>query len=459
MATSYLLRETKDSEMAPIYFRIRSKVSGLNIKQSSHISVPIKKWNLDKNGKAYQNFITSEEWGPKIALLEEMKRQIECAVDLNPKITANEVAKIIDDVYYHKERAAEQEKKEAKKKAAEEAKKVTFNKFLELYLEQLKSGARQTDKGTNYDASSIKSVKGCVSQIKYYQKDKKLRLDFEDIDMPFYYAFTAYLKEKNYSVNTIGKHIATLKSIMRVAVSEVHTGNMKWSNKKFKATRSEVDTIYLTEEDLAAIRKVDLSKMSPVYDEVRDIFLLGVNLAQRVSDYNSLTRDMIETRVKRTIVDEPDPEDKTKTVARIVEKEIVIAKVLQMKTNKRVTIPCRPEAVSILKKYNFQLPHHPEQVINKYIKEIAKLANLTEKIQIISTRGGVENREMFEKWELVTTHTARRTGATLMYLAGMDCFDIMKVTGHESPQMLKKYIKADELEVVEKLTDNYNYFD
>lgn len=46
-----------------------------------------------------------------------------------------------------------------------------------------------------------------------------------------------------------------------------------------------------------------------------------------------------------------------------------------------------------------------------------------------------------------------------MYLSGMDVFDIMKVTGHSSPQMLKKYIKADELEVVEKLIGKYNYFD
>ena len=50
------------------------------------------------------------------------------------------------------------------------------------------------------------------------------------------------------------------------------------------------------------------------------------------------------------------------------------------------------------------------------------------------------------------------TGATLMYLAGVDLYDIMKVTGHASPKMLKKYIKADSLEVVEKLTDKYEYF-
>ena len=46
-----------------------------------------------------------------------------------------------------------------------------------------------------------------------------------------------------------------------------------------------------------------------------------------------------------------------------------------------------------------------------------------------------------------------------MYLAGIDIFDIMKVTGHTTPEMLKRYIKADQLDVVQKLTDKYDYFD
>lgn len=45
-----------------------------------------------------------------------------------------------------------------------------------------------------------------------------------------------------------------------------------------------------------------------------------------------------------------------------------------------------------------------------------------------------------------------------MYLAGVDLYDIMKVIGHASPKMLKKYIKADTLEVIEKRTDKYEYF-
>ena len=70
-----------------------------------------------------------------------------------------------------------------------------------------------------------------------------------------------------------------------------------------------------------------------------------------------------------------------------------------------------------------------------------------------------EVRETLPKNELIKTHTARRTGATLMYLAGMDIYDIMKITGHTSPAVLKKYIRADELQVVDKIKGKYNYFD
>lgn len=64
----------------------------------------------------------------------------------------------------------------------------------------------------------------------------------------------------------------------------------------------------------------------------------------------------------------------------------------------------------------------------------------------------------YKKYELIHSHTARRTGATLMCLSGMDIYDIMKITGHTSPTMLKKYIKADQLEGVDKIVQKYDYF-
>ena len=60
-----------------------------------------------------------------------------------------------------------------------------------------------------------------------------------------------------------------------------------------------------------------------------------------------------------------------------------------------------------------------------------------------------------------STATRPRKGriVRLMYLAGIDAYDIIKITGHKDIDILKKYIKADQLDVVQKLTDKYDYFD
>ena len=42
------------------------------------------------------------------------------------------------------------------------------------------------------------------------------------------------------------------------------------------------------------------------------------------------------------------------------------------------------------------------------------------------------------------THTARRSGATNMYLAGIPTIAIMKVTGHKTEREFMKYIKITE---------------
>jgi cupin superfamily acireductone dioxygenase involved in methionine salvage len=131
---------------------------------------------------------------------------------------------------------------------------------------------------------------------------------------------------------------------------------------------------------------------------------------------------------------------------------------LRRQTGAKVSIPSKAELKAILEKYNYQMPHLEDQVINRYIKEVAQLAGLTDKVEIETTKGGTPKKEMIEKYKIVHTHTALRTGATLMYLAGIDLYDIMKVTGHTTPTMLKKYIKADSLEVVEKLADKNDYF-
>lgn len=86
------------------------------------------------------------------------------------------------------------------------------------------------------------------------------------------------------------------------------------------------------------------------------------------------------------------------------------------------------------------------------------MAGITQTVEIATTKGGEKRTEWVPKCNLIKSHTARRTGATLMYLSGMDVFDICRITGHTSIKTLRKYIKADELDVAEKMR-KYQYFD
>lgn len=323
-----------------------------------------------------------------------------------------------------------------------------MNQYIDSFISSIDSGNRQTEKGTDYAASTVKSIRAAMNQFIRFQMDKGRKVDFQDVDMNFYYDYTAYLKTKNYSINSIGKCIKELKTILRAAESEGYDVNPRFKDKKFKGTRIDVDSIYLTRDDLTKIMSVDTSKLSDGHILARDIFMVGVWTAQRVSDYNNLSRENIKDHRIPKLIDD-----------NLIFKEFQTVEIRQKKTGTKVSVPVSSELKSILERYDYQLPHLEDQVINRYMKDICRFAGLDELIEIQTTKGGKAMKEYKHKWELVHSHTARRTGATLMYLAGMDYYDIMRITGHTSPTMLKKYIKADSIEVADKITDKYTYFD
>ena len=438
MSVSFKLRTSKSKGKAPLFVRIQAAKLGVNLLLSSHLEVDITLWNKSHKSLAFKAYINSEE-GHRIAVLtEEIKLSVESLLSQGISLTSAMAENLIDDIIYREERLIAEQKHNY----------VDLNQYIARYISEIISGARQTEKGTNYAASTIKSIKAAATQFVNFQEYIGKKIDFKDIDMKFYYDYTAFLKGKNYSINTIGKCIKELKTILRTAESEGYNVNSKYKDKKFKGTRVDVDTIYLTREDLAKVVSVDLSKLGQGYSQARDIFMVGVWTAQRVSDYNNLCSENFKQHRVEKIID-----------GKIIYKEFMTIDLRQKKTGAKISIPVSSGLRAILERYNYQLPHIEEQVLNRYIKEICRKAGLDELIEIHNTRGGIIQKEYKHKWELVHSHTARRTGATLMYLSGMDFYDIMRITGHTSPTMLKKYIKADSLEVADKITDKYTYFD
>ncbi len=82
------------------------------------------------------------------------------------------------------------------------------------------------------------------------------------------------------------------------------------------------------------------------------------------------------------------------------------------------------------------------------------MAGMTELISTYITRGGKLEEAVNEKWKLVSTHTARRSGATNMHLAGMPDELIMACTGHSSTAQLYQYIKAHRIKKLEALRES-----
>lgn len=441
MATTFSIRTKAEAGVTTIRARIQIPDQKIDLRVQTGIEVDIKKWNNSKESPTRMANFKKTEYGRK---LWEILDSISLAIDVYAKenrITSDDMRRIIYDVTHREEIERERQR-------LEEEKRITLNKYIERFLMEIANGGRTTPQGKNYAVGSIAGFKVTLNKFKEFQKETGKTLDFEDIDMTFYREYTAYLKRFQYSGNYIGKCIKCLKAVLSCAEADGFEVNRCVKSQSFKVIKEEADTIYLTREDLAKLQKVKLKFLPPHYAKSLDIFMIGVWTAQRVSDYNNLTKDNIKVETVRSIA-----EDGT-----VTERTVRTIRITQIKTGKKVIIPCCKELCKILDKYPNELPKVTVQTLNKDIKEIAQLAKLKELVEITSTKGGNVVREKIPKYKLIHSHTARRTGATLMYLSGMNAYDICKITGHASIKMLHTYIKADELETVKKMTEEYDYF-
>lgn len=313
--------------------------------------------------------------------------------------------------------------------------KPDFPAYLSSFIEDMRSGKRQTVYGRHYSDSSIQAARQTLNVVESFRKSTGSHLRFKDLDMDFYQNFVQFLYDRGYSTNSIGKYLHAIKTTLACAQSEGLNSNPTYLDKRFRAPHVDTDNIYLTLDELERIASVDLSKLPVCYEQARDMFLVGVWTAQRVSDFSKIRKENIH-----------------------IEDDITVIELVQQKTGKKVSIPCNSALTAILEKYDYRLPHVWAQHMNRYIKKIGQLAGLEEPVCIKTFKGGRVCSEIVPKYSQIKTHTARRTGATLMYLSGVDAWDIMQITGHSSPTMLKKYIKANELDIARKIKKRYEYF-
>ena len=82
------------------------------------------------------------------------------------------------------------------------------------------------------------------------------------------------------------------------------------------------------------------------------------------------------------------------------------------------------------------------------------MAGINQAIEQVQNKGGLTITTKKFKYELVTTHTARRTGATLMHLNGETNKDIMAITGHKTLKSFETYLRIDKEDSFKRMQES-----
>ena len=309
-----------------------------------------------------------------------------------------------------------------------EAKQVTLFSFIREFID--KAPTRINPKtGRPVCYKMVREYERTFHYLESFAKAKKRKINFNHIDLDFHQDFIDYLQSINLAQNTIGKKIQTLKIFLNAATDKGINTNMAFKSHRFTTLSEESESIYLNDTELATLFEMDLSKDVRL-ERVRDLFLVGCWTGLRFSDWNKVTPSNITNGN---------------------------LKLKQQKTGGTVLIPLHPTVEYLINKYDGNLPKViTNQKFNDYLKEVAKLAGFTDVVHKTITKGGVTRTTKYEKWERVTTHTARRSFATNLYNAGLPSITIMAMTGHRTEQAFLKYIKVTPDEHANKVREMWN---
>jgi integrase len=452
MATiKFLIRSGVNKKLVPVYLRLYEGRS-VDIWVKTRTNVMSSDWSNKTGGfkqrlkepikgKIDENKCISDK-------LDELKREINKAINKTFKWDREWLQALVNDFYNPPKQKAN-----------------TLTEYIKVYIEDATSGLRQTYRNKHFTPATLKSIRSFQSEFEKYQKDLRDRLadsklkltvsylplnnplDWSDIHIDFFRDFVNWFNEKNYSQNTIAHHVKTLKTIMKQGKEEKKHNNLEFERSAFKVQSIEVDTIYLNEVELKKIYDLDLTEMKEDYDidpvelpgldAARDVFLIGCWTCQRFSDYSRINKVTVQDGRR-------------------------VIKLVQVKTGNKCVIPVRAELDMVLKKYEiakdeYQLPKVWEQKLNKRIKTVCRLAGITEPIEITKVKGGKKVTAKYPKYKLVSSHTARRSGISNLYNAGVPSLFIMKLSGHRTEREFMKYLRLTEDEIAKKLSE-YDYF-
>ena len=265
-----------------------------------------------------------------------------------------------------------------------------------------------------------------------FQYQKKVRYTLYSLTQDDVYEFVFWLEEDDYNSATIERYVGRLKFFLnRAAEMSLKVSQVRNQRIYIDKESSEVESVYLNEEEIQKIYNLDLSHDFEL-DNARDNLVISCFSGLRVSD--------LMTGLKTDNIKEGFISVKTK------------------KTKTFVTIPVHFYCESILRKRFGQLPKKTTTFeYNRLIRIVCQLAEIDNQILAKVWNPLKKRKEIkyLKKYEAIGSHTARRSFASNLY-GKVPNEVIQSVAGWSSSEMLAYYNKTSKKEYAEQLKTFWN---
>jgi integrase len=216
--------------------------------------------------------------------------------------------------------------------------------------------------------------------------------------------FVEYMGER-IAPNSVNQYATKLKAVLNLYSEEVE---LPRDYAKVLTPRKCASTsIFLTEDELQLL--MDYNPKNDKERFVRNVFCVSAFCGARHSDSVLFNEDNI---IGDTL------------------------QYVSVKTKTPTTIPLKP----IVAEYIRTMPRITmgDKAFNATIRRIAQKCGINSRVKIF--KAGEEKNG--EKWEFLSSHDARRSFASNLYLRGVDIYSISRMLGHSSVNTTQLYIQA-----------------
>lgn len=305
-----------------------------------------------------------------------------------------------------------------------------FWEYYKMFIDE-RSATNQWTQSTHQKFNALKS----------HITGWRARVSFDDFTSTGFASFISYLRDtKQMKNSTIGKQIGFVKWFLRWANLKGYNTNTAYQSFTPKLKTAPKQVVFLEWDELMTVFNYEIPADGTVvtlhdsegkeYTKTvhasngikisRDIFCFCCFTSLRFSDAANLKR------------------------ANISGESLTITTI---KTADTITIELNKYALAVLERYadadlgGYALPHITNQRMNMYVKDLCELCEINRPITHTYYRGSERIDETMPKYELIGTHTGRRTFICNALMLGIPAEIVMKWTGHADYKSMKPYIE------------------